>query len=102
MKPSIAASLIGLILTAGVAFGHPDETCSPSSCSTADAPSNRGLNLPADTHPPPPPPPPRLHPAPRPGSGSLDRRLFDLAAMSPGYFKVLGREPVYLDIPATE
>jgi acid phosphatase (class A) len=98
MKPSIAASLIGLALTAGVALGHPDESCPPSSCSTAEAPSGRRLNVAAEHY----PRLARLDPAPRPGSGPVDRRLFDLAAMSPGYFKVLGREPVYLDIPATE
>ena len=39
----------------------------------------------------------RLDAKPRPGAGALDRRLFDLGAMSPGYFKILGRAPVYLD-----
>ena len=98
MKPSIAASLIGTVLTAGVAFGHPDESCPPSSCSSAETPPGQRLNVAAEHY----PRLARLDAAPRPGSGPLDRRLFDLAAMSPGYFKVLGREPVYLDIPPTE
>ncbi len=38
---------------------------------------------------------------PREGSAGLDRRLFDLGAMSPGYFKILGRAPAYLDVPHT-
>lgn len=33
---------------------------------------------------------------------ALDRRQFSLAAMSPGYLKVLDVAPVYLDIPPTD
>ena len=98
MKLSIAAVLAGLVLTTGAALAGPDESCPPSSCSSAEAPSGQRLKVPTEHY-------PRLaalDPAPRAGSGPLDRRLFDLAAMSPNYFKVLGREPVYLDVPSTE
>jgi acid phosphatase (class A) len=98
MKRLIAGISTSLVLTAGVALAGPDESCPPSSCSSQEAPSGRRLAVPAEHY-------ARLaglDPAPRPGSGPLDRRLFDLAAMSPSYFKVLGREPVYLDVPPAE
>ncbi len=98
MKLSAAAILTSLVLTAGTALASPDESCPPSSCSSAETPSAQRLVVPTEHY----ARLARLDPAARPGSGPLDRRLFDLAAMSPSYFKVLGREPVYLDVPPTE
>src|SRR3712207_2146820 len=37
--------------------------------------------------------------APRAGQQGLDRRQFSLAAMTPGYLKVLDVQPAYLDVP---
>jgi acid phosphatase (class A) len=42
-----------------------------------------------------------LSAAPRVGQRSLDRQQFSLAAMSPGYLKVLDVKPVYLEVPPT-
>lgn len=98
MRLSIATILVGFVWTAGPAAAAPDDSCPPSSCSTAEASSGQRLKVPTEHY-------TRLaalDSAPRSGAGPLDRRLFDLAAMSPNYFKVLGREPVYLDVPATE
>ena len=92
MKRWILPIAAGLVLTAS-AGARPDESCPPAKCSgefAADAPRLRvssahyarlaGLDA-----------------KPRAGGGALDRRLFDLGAMNPGYFKILGRPPVYLD-----
>ena len=38
---------------------------------------------------------------PRAGQQGLDRQQFSLAAMSPGYLKVLDVRPAYLDVPPT-
>ena len=97
MKRSIAAVFTFLVLMAGIGLANPDESCPPSSCASGDAPSGRRLVVPTEHY----ARLARLDSSPRPGSGPVDRRLFDLASMSPGYFKVLGREPAYLDVPPT-
>ena len=96
MKSSTVAILAFLVLTAA-GLASPDESCPPSSCATGETPSGRRLVVPTEHY----ARIGRLDPSPRPGAGPLDRRLFDLASMSPGYFKVLGREPAYLDVPPT-
>lgn len=92
MTHGIAYALLALILTPA-----PPAACPPESCAPGTAASSRRLEVQAahyarlaglDAH-------------PRDGSGGLDRKLFDLGAMSPGYFKILGRSPAYLDVPHT-
>jgi len=92
-----SAASLALILAAVPPASCPPESCPPASCAPGAAASSNRLEVPTAHY-------ARLgslDPRPREGASGLDRRLFDLGAMSPGYFKILGREPAYLDVPST-
>ena len=92
MNHWITSGLLALTLSE-----PPKATCPPASCAPeAASASPARLSVSPDHY----ASLARLDAGPRVGSGALDRRLFDLAAMSPGYFKILGRAPAYLDVPA--
>ena len=97
MTHGIVPALLAVILTAAPRASCPPESCPPESCAPGTTASSKRLAVPAAHY-------ARLavlDARPREGSGGLDRRLFDLGAMSPGYFKILGRAPAYLDVPHT-
>ncbi len=71
------------------------ESCPPASCAPGGSGSGKMLAVSAEHY----ARLARLDAAPRAGGDALDRQLFDLASMSPGYFKILGRAPAYLDVP---
>jgi acid phosphatase (class A) len=92
MNHPVALCLLALSLA-----DPPKTACPPQACAPGDAPLGARLAVSTDHY-------VRLaqiDASPRDGFGALDRRLFDLAAMSPGYFKILSRPPAYLDVPAT-
>ena len=97
MTHGIAPALLALLLTAMPPASCPPESCPPASCASGTAPASKRLEVPTAHY-------ARLgglDARPREASGGLDRRLFDLGAMSPSYFKILGRAPAYLDVPHT-
>jgi len=75
------------------AAARPDESCPPARCAGETTSDTPRLEVPSEHY----GRLARLDAKPRAGAGALDRRLFDLGAMNPGYFKILGRAPVYLD-----
>lgn len=93
----IASAVLALTLTPMPHASCPPEACPPDSCAPGTAASSKPLAVPTAHY-------ARLaglDPKPREGSGAADRRLFDLGSMNTGYFKILGREAVYLDVPPT-
>ena len=75
------------------AAARPDESCPPAKCAGETTSDTPRLEVPSEHY----GRLARLDAKPGAGAGALDRRLFDLGAMNPGYFKILGRAPVYLD-----
>jgi len=94
MKLGVLSLSTALVLSAAAAIARPNESCPPAKCDTSETASAAPrLAVPSEHY----ARLARLDGKPRPDAGALDRRLFDLGAMSPGYFKILGRAPVYLD-----
>jgi len=85
--------LTGALVITAPAAARPDESCPPAKCASETASDTPHLKVPSEHY----GRLAKLDAKPRPDAGALDRRLFDLGAMSPGYFKILGRAPVYLD-----
>ncbi len=84
--PALAALVLALV---------PPENCPPASCAPGEAAAGERLAVSSEHY----ARLARLDAAPRAGGAALDRQLFDLSSMSPGYFKILGRAPAYLDAP---
>jgi acid phosphatase (class A) len=97
MKRRILFVAAGLVLSAA-AGGRPNESCPPARCASEAASDAPRLKVPSEHY----ARLARLDMKPRRDAGVLDRKQFDLGAMNPGYFKILGRAPVYLAEPPVE
>jgi acid phosphatase (class A) len=85
---------VAIVLVLSAAAGaRPNESCPPSSCASGTASDTPRLTVSSEHY----ARLGRLDAKPRLDAGDLDRKLFDLGGMNPGYFKILGRSPVFLE-----